>query len=364
MANYVKFMRGTPKAFSQLASKDIDTLYFIAEKDATTGKLYLGDKELVCDNHSATINYLRDLLDVNLPENIGELIDGQVLTYDVASESWVARTPEAVAEVKFDSNQFITNEKGELSIINFADAPSGAQLTKSADGSLIWVLPDAETVEGLAEIVETLRTDVDNLNTKFDDYDTSAEVDSKISSALAAANHLSYKIVDSTDEIDLTAADASQYIYLVKNDSSYDEYMVVNGALERVGDWNVNLDDYATKNEVSAISTRVDDIAGQLNGLDSTVSAHTTSIANINTSVENLTTQLGSTNSSVEDLASQLNAVKATVGEHTTKIANLESQLGDKVDTSTFNTKMAMVDDDIEELRSSMTWNELTETEE
>lgn len=363
MANYVKFMRGTPKAFSQLVSKDIDTLYFIAEKDAATGKLYLGDKELVCDNHSATINYLRDLLDVNLPENIGELIDGQVLTYDVASESWVARTPEAVAEVKFDSNQFITNEKGELSIINFADAPNGAQLTKSADGSLIWVLPDAETVEGLAEIVETLRTDVNNLNTKFDDYDTSAEVDSKISSALAAANHLSYKIVDSADEIDLTAADASQYIYLVKNGNSYDEYMVVNGQLERVGDWNIDLSDYATKSEVAAVSTRVDDIASQLNGVKSDVSAHTTAITNINTSIEDLTSSLGSTNSSVADLASQLNAVKETVNTHSTKLNELEDALEGKVDVSVFNTKMAIVDEDISELKDAMTWNELKEQE-
>lgn len=363
MANYVKFMRGTPKAFSQLVSKDIDTLYFIAEKDAATGKLYLGDKELVCDNHSATINYLRDLLDVNLPENIGELIDGQVLTYDVASESWVARTPETVAEVKFDSNQFITNEKGELSIINFADAPNGAQLTKSADGSLIWVLPDAETVEGLAEIVETLRTDVNNLNTKFDDYDTSAEVDSKISSALAAANHLSYKIVDSADEIDLTAADASQYIYLVKNGNSYDEYMVVNGQLERVGDWNVDLSDYATKSEVAAVSTRVDDIASQLNGVKSDVSAHTTAITNINTSIEDLTSSLGSTNSSVADLAAQLNAVKETVNTHSTKLNELEDALEGKVDVSVFNTKMAIVDEDISELKDAMTWNELKEQE-
>ena len=126
MANYVKFMRGTPKAFSQLAVKDLDTLYFIAEKDATSGRLYLGDKELICDNHEASVAFLRDLLDVNLPENIGELVDGQVLTYDVASESWVARTPSAVAEVKFDNNQFVTNAKGELSLVNFENAPSGA----------------------------------------------------------------------------------------------------------------------------------------------------------------------------------------------------------------------------------------------
>lgn len=364
MTNYVKFMRGTPKAFSQLTSKDINTLYFIAEKDATSGRLYLGDKELICDNHDASVAFLRDLVDVNLPDNIGELRDGQVLTYDVASESWVARDPQSVEQiVKFDPKQFVTDANGELSIINFADAPNGAQLTKSADGSLIWVLPDAETVEGLAEIVETLRTDVNNLNTKFDDYDTSAEVDSKISSALAAANHLSYKIVDSADEIDLTAADASQYIYLVKNGNSYDEYMVVNGQLERVGDWNIDLSDYATKSEVAAVSTRVDDIASQLNGVKSDVSAHTTAITNINTSIEDLTSSLGSTNSSVADLASQLNAVKETINTHSTKLNELEDALEGKVDVSVFNTKMAIVDEDISELKDAMTWNELKEQE-
>lgn len=362
MANYVKFMRGTPKAFSQLTSKDMNTLYFIAEKDATSGRLYLGDKELICDNHDASVAFLRDLVDVNLPENIGELRDGQVLTYDVASESWVARDPQSVEQiVKFDPKQFVTNVNGELSIINFADAPSGAQLTKSSDGSLIWVLPDATTVEGLAEVVETLRTDVDNLTDKFNDYDTSDVVDTKISTALADANHLSYKIVNSTDEIDVNAADASQYIYLVKNENSYDEYMVVDGKLERVGDWNITLDDYATKSEVAIISARVDDIASQLNGVNSTLSTQATSIANISTSVENLTSQLGSVNGSIEDLASQLNATKATVAEHTTQIADLELLLGNKVDVSVYNTKMAEVDSDIEELKNAMTWVDLKE---
>ena len=363
MANYVKFMRGTPKAFSQLAVKDIDTLYFIAEKDATSGRLYLGNKELICDNHEASVTFLRDLLDVNLPENIGELIDGQVLTYDVASESWVARTPSAVAEVKFDNNQFVTNAKGELSLINFENAPSGAQLTKSADGSLIWVLPDAETVEGLSELVTVLREDVDNLTTKFNDYDTSAEVDAKISSAVAGISHLSYKIVNSTDEINVGADDADKYIYLVKNGNSYDEYMVVNGQLERVGDWNVDLSDYATKSEVAAVSTRVDDIASQLNGVKSDVSTHTTAITNINTSIEDLASSLGSVNSSITDLASQLNAVKETVNTHSTKLNELEDALEGKVDVSVFNTKMAIVDEDISELKDAMTWNELKEQE-
>ena len=51
MNNYVKFMRGTPEAYVSLKVKDNNTLYFISETDALTGKLYLGAKEIICDNN-------------------------------------------------------------------------------------------------------------------------------------------------------------------------------------------------------------------------------------------------------------------------------------------------------------------------
>lgn len=361
MANYVKFMRGTPRAYNLLTVKDDDTLYFIAEKDATHGKLYLGEKELVCDNHSATIQYLRDLIDVSLPDNPAELLDGQVLTYDVSTESWVAKSPTAVAQVKFDSNQFIIDDNGELSIINFANAEPGAQLTKTADGSLTWLLPDETTVEGLSEALDLVQADVANLKDKFNDYDTSSEVDSKISTALAGANHLSYKIIDTTDEIDVTAEGADRFIYLVKNNNSYDEYMVVNGALERVGDWNVVLDDYATKTEVAAVDTRVNNLLQELNGVKESIQTNESSLGAIGTAVDNLTASLNSTASSVEDLASQLNTIKETVNTHTTQITDLTDLLATKVDVSVYGAKMELIDSEMEDLKSALTWSNLSE---
>ena len=361
MANYVKFMRGTPRAYGLLAVKDDDTLYFIAEKDATHGKLYLGDKELVCDNQAATIQYLRDLIDVSLPENPAELIDGQVLTYDVATESWVARDPAAVAQVKFDSNQFIIDGNGELSIINFAGAEPGAQLTKTADGSLAWVLPDETTVEGLSEALDLVQAEVETLKNKFNDYDTSSEVDAKISTALAGANHLSYKIVNSTNEIDVNVEGADRFIYLVKNESSYDEYMVVNGALERVGDWNVALDDYATKTEVAAVDTKVTNLLAELNGVKDTVSANTASLGTIGTKIEDLTNSLNSTNSSVEDLTGRLNSLQEVVNGHTTQIEDLTSLLANKVDVDVYEAKVELIDAEMLELKSAMTWSNLSE---
>ena len=68
LEKYVKFLRGTPKAFSNLKNKDKDTLYFIAEPDSSTVVLYLGDKRIT--SYSSESFDLKDLGDVLLSENI------------------------------------------------------------------------------------------------------------------------------------------------------------------------------------------------------------------------------------------------------------------------------------------------------
>lgn len=44
LGNFVKFVRGTPTAYNNLQQKNPDTLYFITEDNAPSGKLYLGNK--------------------------------------------------------------------------------------------------------------------------------------------------------------------------------------------------------------------------------------------------------------------------------------------------------------------------------
>lgn len=68
---------------------------------------------------------------------------------------------------------------------------------------------------------------------------------------LTAAGQLSYKKVGSVGEINTSAPDADKYIYLVpksaKTNDKYDEYMVLDGEVEKVGDWEVNLAGYLQK---------------------------------------------------------------------------------------------------------------------
>lgn len=84
---------------------------------------------------------------------------------------------------------------------------------------------------------------------------TKTETDSLI----ANTAHLKRKIFNTKEEaqffVDTNSTTAEQYIYMVPSglqlDSNrYYEYMVVEGVLEQVGNWEVNLDDYFTEDEL------------------------------------------------------------------------------------------------------------------
>lgn len=66
---------------------------------------------------------------------------------------------EVGGKVEIDSTTIVTNEAGQLALKGFVDAEEGAQLTKS-NGELKWIVPSAETVEGLKAAVQALQTTV------------------------------------------------------------------------------------------------------------------------------------------------------------------------------------------------------------
>lgn len=111
-----------------------------------------------------------------------------------------------------------------------------------------WYEPNSEVLDNLENQLEVLTEKVEKKANSTDVY-TKLETESLI----AAAGHLKRKKVNSLNEIDVNAADAEQYIYMVLADVSvdgndiYDEYMVLDGQLEKVGSWDVNLDGYVTE---------------------------------------------------------------------------------------------------------------------
>lgn len=116
--NYVKFRRGSVKAYKALKYYDEDTLYFIYEEnDNDTGALYLGSRLIGCVGGGSASN-ISDLLDVVLTKEKAN--DFLVYTED---GKWINKSPEDVASLigayqlkKDDGERLIKQE--EISKLN------------------------------------------------------------------------------------------------------------------------------------------------------------------------------------------------------------------------------------------------------
>lgn len=219
--DYVKFVRGSKTAFAALTNKSNDTLYFIYDDaDSSNGLLYLGAR-LIGGTGDGSATSLSELTDIA----ISAIGDKQLLVYNETSKKWENGS---IADLLAADEKSITKaEIGTLSLKGFEVAAVGTLASKGEDGNLSWLTP-VETVKLL------------NIYSK-------SEIDEKFDQSL------SRKVVESTDAIDLTAADAENYIYLVKNsEGTYDEYIVADGKLEKVGDWKTDLSGYATKKDLES----------------------------------------------------------------------------------------------------------------
>lgn len=127
---------------------------------------------------------------------------------------------------------------------------------------------------GLFERLEDVEKDVANFNTALagkanaSEVYTIAEVDNAIDVAIANADHLKRVKVENLDAVDLIADDAEQYIYMVpataEDDDLYDEYMVLDGKLEKVGSWGVDLTGYAKAEDLQNLQTKVNSMSDEL----------------------------------------------------------------------------------------------------
>lgn len=96
---------------------------------------------------------------------------------------------------------------------------------------------------------------------------TATEANQLIATAVNNLNHLSYQKVNNLNDIILDAEDADRYIYLVpqnpgtENDS-YDEYLVIDGDLEKMGQWGVG--------DLSNLQDEVNSLNQIINGIPAT----------------------------------------------------------------------------------------------
>lgn len=259
---YVKFIRGTPTAFEKLSPKSTDTLYFISETGSSTGKLYLGSK--LISGGEASISELGQII-------INTVKGNDVLVYDAEKGAWV--------------NKAVTDVVSEM--VGASDSMDGRAglVPRPISGDQDKVLTGAGKWESVADLLP-LDSDIfvirDDKLTLAPDF-SQAKVGDILQVGASGAlewiqgvsssqidellnNRLIRKIVDSVDSIDTTADDATSYIYMVRNsneegDDFYDEYIVIGGRIEKIGNTSVDL------SELNELSTRVDNLDKLINGV-------------------------------------------------------------------------------------------------
>lgn len=243
------------KSFARLNGQPLDKSeiwYSLEEAQiyAKTDAAYVGQILAVIDTENNTVDYF------GIQNASGDL--KSVGSTDI---------PEDINEAIKELNDLLTAEGGLIDQIddvkNIIGAPSN----------------DSQSASGIYEEIEEVKNQLDTKANTADVY-TKTETDNAIAQAVAKVEHLTRKIVtsigDIQKDIDNNEADLYKTIYLVPaleglaNDL-YDEYMVIDGIIEKVGSWEVDLTNYVTNdvltNSIAPLATK-DEVAKKVDAIE------------------------------------------------------------------------------------------------
>lgn len=313
----VKFLTGSAADFQGLDVKDQDTLYFVTDERRIykgnvpfSGGIYQTVEEfpgtgvvntLYVNTATGQVSYWNGTDYQTVVPATGKTIaapgsDDQLATTKAVVDYVAAQVADldvAALEGRVDTLETemdaaegnISTIQGQITVINGegegsikkalsdAKAYTDTEVAKKANAEHTHEIADVTdlqtTLDGKADKATTLA------GYGITDAYTQVQTDSKIAAAIAAAPHLKRTIVEQLPEVD--EADENT-IYMVgtgagSEDSAYEEYMVINGAFERIGTSDVDLTNYATKEyadqaEADAISTAATDATQKANAAE------------------------------------------------------------------------------------------------
>ena len=194
----------------------------------------------------------------------GQPLDKSEIWYSLAEAQAYATTDAAyvgqiLAVIDAENNTVsfygIQNANGELVEVGSGNVDEVISLVEDLEAKIGAEATEDSEATGLYKLLADLTSNV-NTKANAEDVYTKDETDLAIESAIAQLDHLKRKIVNSLDEINVNDEDAHLYIYMVPTglqyeDDKYDEYIVINKTIEKVGSWEVNLDNYATKDDLN-----------------------------------------------------------------------------------------------------------------
>ena len=305
MTNYVKFLRGNQEAYKN-SIKSMDTLYFVYEDGSDVGTLYLGDIKI----SDGDITYLVDNLTISKAE------DNTLYLKNFNEQFYAYEDGEYVLKKVSEGNQWRVGLEPRVAYEN-------------GEFVLAWYEPNTTTVDGIEAALAAL----ENRVAANEEAISVLDIDGKIESAIAASSLLSYKTVSSIDDINVNAEDAHKYIYMVKNGDIYDEYMVINGTVERIGDTNVDLSDYAKTSEVeaavAALQTSINNLITKDETIETKIEETANSIGQLNEQIEIINQNFDPNNqdSPLAKLNAEIKSLQASGEALENRIENIEEQL-------------------------------------
>lgn len=255
---FVKFSRGLISDYNRLSRIDPDTLYLVYESaNSETGFLYLGTK-LISSVGVSSVS-LSDLTDISMP---AELEDGMLLQYVNTTHKWEARP---IADVL--SNYEGSSGSSSIPVVdnlNNIENPSENDIAIQGtelfiyDGNQWQPLTVSDLEDRVSELEEKVGVEANTqsgqvatgLYKRIDNLRT--ELQNQISSEIINAQHLRYQVVNNISEINLSDETATKNtVFLVpkasedaRENDGYDEYLVTDGVLEKIGSWDADLTNY------------------------------------------------------------------------------------------------------------------------
>ena len=310
--HYVKFIRGSVNAWQTLLQTpnkiDNDTLYFIYEnvQNPTEGQLYLGQK-LISGNGSSNVVSINNIGDVYI--NDETIADYQLLVYNETSQQWtnaslndilsneigdfVGASANAAGAAGLvpapqigDQNKFLRGDKSWAEIV-----------TPSFDGNLFSVTNNVVTFKGFAN------APVGSIPVKSASGITwSQQGSGTLKRQIISLENLQVAILNNT------ADENTIYMVLIDspedNTNHYDEYMVINSSLERLGTFGeVSLDNYVTKTSFETFQGNLNTL---LQGYVTKVAVGDLSLLNLTGNNTNLVEEMNSMNDTIGDLSERL----------------------------------------------------------
>lgn len=302
----VKFVAATLAGYQGLENKDANTLYFVEEEQ----RIYKGNTPYSGGIYEK-VSALPTQGKVNTLYIVGD--NGDNVAYwdgtkyvTVIKPTTVAADLSALTQRVATAENNISAANGKLTVIQgegegsikkaAADAKQAAidaaatDATSKANKALTDAKADSttkkteaiaaakiETTNQVAAAKTALQSNIDKKANKattlagygIADAYTKTQVDNNITTAVANAHHLKREIVKTLPAVGSANEDT---IYMVpdggntgtagSNKSVYTEYMLINGAFERIGTSDADLSNYFTKDQVtSAISAAKDEAA-------------------------------------------------------------------------------------------------------